>query len=271
MAIIGAILGDIIGSTYEFKKPDSYDYTTSDLFTKDSHFTDETVLSIATALAVIHGRSFADAYRWFGKLYAKAGYGDMFEDWLSNPDKTPYNSYGNGSAMRVSFVADYYDSFLDVQDVARQSASCTHNHAEGIKGAIVTATCIWMAKHGFSKDDILAYVIACYPIDKYAFSPFLSLDEMRHTYKWSASCQNSVPVAMRCVYEADSFEHFMRNVLSLDCDADTIGAIGGSIAEELYNNEQDSILKNKHKYMKQYLDNRLHYMLYAVLEEASKR
>lgn len=230
MAIKGAIIGDIIGSQYEFRKPMEFDNKTAILLSENCKFTDDTVLSLATKYAIKHNISFADE---------------------------PYGSYGNGSAMRVSFVADYYDSMQDVVENASKTAECTHNHPEGIKGAVVVAMCIWMAKHGISKEDILNYAIGQYPKDKYAYSPELTLDEIREIYHWNDNCQGSVPAAIRCVYEANTYTEFIRNVLSLKCDADTLCAIGGGIAEELFDNRKDEILQSADQILERYLDDYL--------------
>lgn len=262
MAIKGAIIGDIIGSQYEFRKPAGFDNKTAVLLTENCKFTDDTVLSLATKYAIQHNISFAEAYKFFGLKYRNVGYGNSFCDWLDGDSIEPYGSYGNGSAMRVSFVADYYDSMQDVIENARKTAECTHNHSEGIKGAVVTAVCIWMAKHGSSKENILEYAISQYPKDEYAYSPEYTLDEIRSNYHWNDACQGSVPAAIRCLYEANSYTEFIRNVLSLKCDTDTLCAIGGGIAEELFDNSNDEIIQSTDQILKQYLDDYLRKIFY---------
>ena len=234
MSIIGSIIGDIIGSQYEFNMPSDYDPATVPLFNDNCKYTDDTVMTIATKAAVIRGEPFAKVYQEFGRKYPDAGYGNLFYGWLFEEDPKPYGSFGNGSAMRVSYIADYYDKKLEVMFKAAESAMCSHDHPEGMKGAIVTATCSYMAKHGASKEDILTFSNRSYPLSEYTFSSERSLDNIRNIYTWDGTCQGSVPVAMRCIYEANSYIEFIRNVFSLNCDMDTICAIGGSVAEELF-------------------------------------
>lgn len=277
MALKGAIIGDIVGSAFEFDNPlakekvapqdivikadngtiycGKNDDKTTILSTRNFEFTDDTVLSLAVKHALTHERPFDECFNLFGKKYRDKGFGGMFLTWLDGNDKAPYNSYGNGSAMRVSYIADHFDDFAMVQDVAKESAKCTHNHPEGIKGAVVTASCIWFAKHKIAdKEGILRYAIACYPADKYPYSPANTLDEMRKYYRWDVTCQGSVPAAIRCVYEANSYTEFIRNVLSLPCDTDTLCAIGGGIAEELFDNSEDELLTHADEILNTYLD-----------------
>jgi len=264
MAIIGAILGDIVGSHYEFRgqRPKDFDHNSSPFFTEGNKFTDDTVLSIATKAAIIDNPdnpNFAKFYKEFGNKYMFVGYGGRFRQWLLLDEQKSYGSFGNGSAMRVSYVADHYDSLEDVIKYATMSAECTHDHPEGIKGAIVTAGCIWCAKHGLNKNKIYEYAIEQYPKDKYRFSPELSLDDIKDKYRWNDICQDSVPVAIRCVLEADSYSEFIRNCYMLDCDTDTICAIGGAIAEELYtNNDTDELMSNAKFTLQKYLDEYLY-------------
>ena len=146
--------------------------------------------------------------------------------------------------MRVSYIADFFNDKLKVAEMARESALCTHNHEEGVRGAVATAVCIGMAKHGLGKDDILSYGISIYPKEKYAYSPEIPLSEIREYYRWNETCQGSVPAVIRCIYEANNYAEFIKNVLSLPCDTDTLCAIGGGIAEELFDNENDELLSH---------------------------
>lgn len=263
MAIIGAILGDIVGSHYEFarQRPADFDYKTAPFFTSRNNFTDDTVLSIATKAAIRsnpNNPDFAGYYKKFGNKYYNAGYGGMFQNWLNSDDPMPYSSYGNGSAMRVSYIADYYKSYADVVKYAELSAKCTHNHPEGIKGATVTAACIWMAKNGSSKNEILRYAGSYYRKLDYRYSPYYTLKEIRNNYRWNSTCQDSVPAAIRCVYEANSYSEFIRNVYSLNCDTDTLCAIGGGIAEELFaDHVEDELMCNATSTLCNYLDDYL--------------
>lgn len=257
MAIKGAIIGDIIGSQYEFKRPKDFDYKTAVLLSDKCRFTDDTVMTLATKYAIDQNLPFANVYQMFGNKYIETGYGSRFRQWLINREKEPYGSYGNGSAMRVSYIGEKFDSNSDVLSYAKKSAICTHNHPEGIKGAKVTASCIWMAKHGYTKEDILEYACLLYPMDKYAFSCEIALDDLRDIYHWDVTCQGSVPAAIRCVYEANSYTEFIRNVFSLNCDTDTLCAIGGGIAEELFDNSSDEILSRSDDILSTYLDDLL--------------
>lgn len=286
MAIKGAIIGDIIGSQFEFhniyadKKIAPQDivvYANKDticcgyndnktaiLLTDKCEFTDDTVLTLATKYAILHDKPFAEAYAQFGKKYRHKGFGGMFLDWLDTDHTQPYNSYGNGSAMRVSYIADCYGKGYDLLvKKTRESAKCTHNHPKGIKGAVVTACCIAMAMQGKSKEDILQYGIEQYPKEEYAYSPEFSLAQIRKYYRWDVTCQGSVPAVIRCIYEANSYTEFIRNVLSLKCDTDTLCAIGGGIAEELFDNSADPIMTQADEILKKYLDD---YLLKIFLE-----
>lgn len=240
MAIIGAVLGDIAGSQYEFTKmrPEDLDWKNCELFTKKCRFTDDTVLTIGTKKAILEDKENPNFGLWYQKMgiaYPKAGYGGMFRRYLQDPDRKPYNSFGNGSAMRVSPVVDLYDDHKKIMEMAKLSAVCTHNHPEGAKGAIVTAACAKIAQETKSKQSIYEFAQKFYgDSDKYKYPVTMSLDEMRKIYRWDVTCQGSVPAAIRCVLEADSYEEFLRNVFSLPCDMDTLGAIGGGIAEELF-------------------------------------
>ena len=253
MAIIGAILGDISGSRYEFVRPANLNWKQCELFTDDCYCTDDTVMTLATKFAIRNSVSFADAYRKFGKQYPNAGYGCTFESWIDNPIALPYGSYGNGSAMRCSYIGEYFDNEKDVVTYAIKSAECTHNHPEGIKGAVVTAMCIYMAKRGATKSDIFNYVKRHYPKEKYKYSIEHTLEKYRETYKWDITCQGSVPVAIECFLESEDYESFLRNVYSLSCDMDTICAIGGGVAEEFYKGTGF----NNASLLSRYLDNYL--------------
>jgi ADP-ribosylglycohydrolase len=199
-----------------------------------ARFTDDTVMTLAIKKAIIEGLDLTETMVEVGRRYPNCGYGGSFYNWVNGDDHTPYGSYGNGSAMRVSFVGEYYDDFDEMQLEAKATAALSHNHPEGIKGAVVTATCIWMARHGKSKQEIYDYVLSEYPPESYEYSVAYSLEELRPRYKWNETCQGSVPAAMRCFYESTDYESFMRNVISLNCDTDTFGAIAGGVAEEFY-------------------------------------
>mgnify|MGYP001491002436 CR=1 FL=1 len=256
MAVTGAILGDIAGSRFEFYKPENLDYLHCPLFDENHEFTDDTVMTLAVKKAIREKLDLTETIREVGRHYPDCGYGGHFVQWLFMEDPKPYNSYGNGSAMRVSFVGEYYEELADVIRVAEETAAVSHNHPEGIKGAVVTAVCIWMARHGKTKQEIYDYVAGQYPDGKYSFGIDKDMEYLARHYTWDVTCMTSVPVAMRCFYESDSFESFMRNIFRLDCDSDTLGAIGGAVAEEFYHGagfDPEPILRK-------YLDQRLYAM-----------
>ncbi len=245
MAVTGAILGDIAGSQYEGGPCDNPQ--NCEIFTKRARFTDDTVTTLAVKYAIDHNMPFVKAFKKIGRNYPDCGYAPMYEKWVFSDDTEPYGSWGNGSAMRTSYIGEYYEDESDVEKMAAECAAVTHNDPEGIKGAVVTAKCIWMAKHGRSKQDIYDYVLEQYPENTYRFSIDKDLAYIRENYDWDVSCQGSVPVAMRCFYESDSYESFIRNVFSFDCDCDTICCIGGGVAEEFYGGtgfDDDKLLCN---------------------------
>ena len=270
MGIKGAILGDIAGSQYEFNnmRPKDLDWKNVPLFTKKCRRTDDSILTIATKGAILEGErkdkepNFTKWYHTMGNNY-NGGYGGMFRQWLASDRPQPYNSFGNGSAMRVSFIGEHYDNADDVVKFAKQSAAVTHNHPEGVKGAIITAACANMVKYeNATKQDIYNYTYKFYGDEnKYKYPISMSLDDMRKIYRWDVTCQGSVPAAIRCVLEADSYEEFMRNVMSLPCDMDTLGAIGGGIAEELFG-LKDIDVEN---ILKQYLEPHLFDITYDII------
>ena len=231
----GAILGDIVGSPYEFDMGDK----TKDfpLFSEDSYFTDDTVMTIAVAEAfmvapddedMIRQRLVQSMQKW-GHRYPGAGYGVRFSSWLDSKNPQPYNSWGNGSAMRVSAVAWLYGDLDTVRHMARLSAEVTHNHPEGIKGAEATAAAIFLARTGHSKAEIKAYIE-----NEFSYDLSRTCDEIRPAYHHVESCQETVPEAITAFLEGDSFEDVIRTAVSLGGDCDTLTAIAGSIAEGFY-------------------------------------
>lgn len=248
MAVKGAVLGDILGSQYEFNRPKNLDWKNVPLVGGlPMGFTDDTVMILAIKKAFTTGEDLTETMVKVGRKYPNCGYGGRFYRWVNGHKHDPYNSWGNGAAMRVAFVGEYYDDYDEMQRMAKKTATVSHNHPEGIKGAIVTATCIWMAKHDKTKQEIYDYVLEQYPVNEYEYSIGYSLDEIRSHYRWNESCQGSVPVAMRCFYESTNYESFMRNIFSLECDSDTFGAIAGGVVEEYYhgfdNIDADGIIK----------------------------
>lgn len=227
--LYGAIAGDIAGSTYEFfgLKGDE-----QELFPKNSEFTDDTILTLAVADALNNGVPMAEAIRTYATLYPNpmGGYGSRFVIWLAAGKGTPaYNSYGNGSAMRVSACAWAGDTIDEVQNIARMSAVCTHNHPEGIKGAVATASAIFMARMGASKEEIRKYVHENF----YDMSRSYE-DLYNDKYNFHAACQDTVPEAIICFLESEDYESALRMVMLVNKDTDTAAAICGAIAGAFY-------------------------------------
>lgn len=233
----GAILGDIIGSPYEFDmggKTKSFP-----LFSKTSTFTDDTVMTVAVAEAFMDAQGATDV-DWirrrlinglhkYGKMFPNAGYGGRFGMWLFLDGTEPYGSFGNGSAMRVSSVAWIYDDLKTVREMARLSAEVTHNHPEGIKGAEATASAIFLARKGNTKEEIKAYIE-----DNFGYDLSRTCDEIRPNYYHVESCQETVPEAIIAFLEGESFEDVIRTAVSLGGDCDTLTCIAGAIAEGFY-------------------------------------
>lgn len=234
--LCGAIAGDIIGSKYEFfPHKDTY----FPLFSNEySDYTDDTVMTIANADWLITGESLLIIMKDYGKRYPTAGYGGMFKNWLREDDPKPYNSFGNGSAMRVSPVGWAFDTLEKTLEAAKQSAEVTHNHPEGIKGAQATAACIFMARTGKSKQEIKEYIEK-----KFSYNLNRTCDEIRPTYKFDETCQGTVPESIIAFLESTDFENAVRLAVSLGGDADTMGAITGGIAEAFYGGVPNHIRK----------------------------
>ena len=224
--IIGAISGDIIGSTREFQPVKTKDFN---LFTKLSGFTDDTIMTLAIANWLIKDKNslnvLIDELKHWGRLYPNAGYGGRFIKWLMQDSPEPYGSWANGSAMRVSPCAWVGETLEEVQDLAYKSAVVTHNHPEGIKGALATADAIYLARIGAGKNEIRDHIEI-----RYEYDLDFTIDEIRPFYKFDVSCKGSVPEAIVCFLEASDFEDSIRNAVSLGGDADTQAAIAGSIA-----------------------------------------
>ena len=241
--MFGAILGDIIGSPYEF---DCNNIKTKDfpLFSQKSHFTDDTVMTLAVAKAFMDTEDVSDdkavkanlvaSMRELGAAYPDAGYGGRFSHWLTAENPKPYHSYGNGSAMRVSSVAWMFNTLEEVRRAARLSAEVTHNHPEGIKGAEATASAIFLARKGYVKHYIQKYIET-----EFGYDLHRTCDEIRPNYHHAESCQETVPEAIIAFLEGESFEDVIRTAVSLGGDCDTLTAIAGSIAEGYYGTDED--------------------------------
>ncbi|HEM6290753.1 TPA: ADP-ribosylglycohydrolase family protein, partial [Streptococcus suis] len=231
--MFGAIVGDVIGSRFEGRNNKSKEF---DLFHPTCRFTDDSVMTAAVAASFLGlNESFDDLeealvlnMKDFGKLYPRAGYGPQFKKWIESKDSEPYNSFGNGSAMRVSACGHVGKSLEETLDLAERVASVTHNHPEGIKGAQAVAGAIFLARTGKSKEEIRQFVT-----DNFYNLDF-TLDAIRPSYQFDSSCQGSVPQAIVAFLEADDFEDAIRNAVSLGGDSDTLAAIAGSIAEPFF-------------------------------------
>jgi ADP-ribosylglycohydrolase len=224
----GAIAGDVIGAPYEWNRIKTTDFP---LFRSESHWTDDTVLTVAVAEALLGDGDYRAALRSWGVRYPHAGYGGMFRRWLASPSRRSpaYNSFGNGSAMRVSAVGWLRHSTDAVLAEAAKSAEVTHNHPEGVKGAQAVALAILRARTGISKLDIRHELT-----DRFGYDLERRLEDIRPVYQFDETCQGSVPEALIAFFEADSWEAAVRNAVSLGGDADTQACIAGSVAEAFY-------------------------------------
>ncbi|MGV8944868.1 MAG: ADP-ribosylglycohydrolase family protein [Lutibacter sp.] len=240
--MIGAIIGDIVGSVYEFDNHKSKEF---ELFHKDSTFTDDTVMTIAVADFILcdHGnpgqpRFVSYLHKWY-KLYPNESYGAKFTQWIKQFDTLdytqfkPYNSYGNGAAMKISPVADSFGS----TENAKWITEVSHNHPEGIKGAQAVTSAIFLARSK-SKDEIKKYIEK-----EYGYDLSRTVDELRETYEYNETCQRTVPEAIICFLESTDFEDAIRNAISIGGDSDTLACITGGIAEAYYQEIPEWILK----------------------------
>jgi ADP-ribosyl-[dinitrogen reductase] hydrolase len=237
--MLGAIIGDYIGSQMEFQPERLLHREDFELITGNCRFTDDTVMTIATADAILNNKDFASTYKEWGRKYPRAGYGGMFGSWLLQDNLIPMNSFGNGTAMRVSPVSWLYEDAEKVMEVATKSAIASHIHPEGYKGAQAIAACIYMARNKVDKAQIKEIVE-----EAFGYNLDLSLEEIKDSYseKITAemfSCQKSVPEAIICFLEGNSFEDVIRKAVSLGGDTDTQAAIAGSIAEAYYGIPED--------------------------------
>lgn len=232
--MLGAIIGDVVGSRYEFSSEKTKSF---ELFHPDCRLTDDSVMTIAVGCACSDSdlndeKDFKGSVAWYmrriGRQYPKAGYGGMFARWLMSDFMPAYNSFGNGSAMRVSPVAWVAKNLEEAEKLAKWSAEVTHNHPEGIKGAQAIAAAIFLARNGASKEEIKEYT------EKNYYKLDFTLDQIRPSYKFDVTCRGSVPQAIQCFLEATDFEDAIRNAVSLGGDGDTQAAMAGAIAEAFY-------------------------------------
>ncbi len=232
--MLGAIIGDIVGSPYEFNSDKTKDFV---LLAPYCNPTDDSIMTIAVGCACVEAdlgdeedfkEILADKMREIGRQYPEAGYGAGFYNWLMDDDAEAYGSFGNGSAMRVSPVAWAADSLEDAERLAKWSAEVTHNHPEGIRGAQAVAAAIFLARNGADKDGIREY------IEKEYYILDFTVDGIRDGYSFNVTCEGSVPQAIVCFLDSEDFEDAIRNAVSLGGDADTQACIAGAIAEAYY-------------------------------------
>jgi ADP-ribosylglycohydrolase len=243
--MIGAIAGDIIGSVYEWHNIRRTDFP---LFDEHCTFTDDTVLTVAMADTILNHSDYGKKLKEYFKLYPERGYGAGFRRWAAHRGSRPYNSMGNGSAMRVSPVGFGFNTLDEVLEEAQNSAEPTHNHPEGIKGAQATASSIFLARKGASKGDIKTYIE-----DNFDYNLNEPLDQIRSYYKFDETCPGSVPQAIRAFLESNDYEDAIRKAISIGGDSDTIACITGGIAEAYYKKVPDVIVER----VKEILDQRL--------------
>lgn len=234
--ILGAIIGDIIGSVFEWHNVKATDFQ---LFTEKTDFTDDSVLTFATMDAILNDIDYTTAYQTYGRNFPHRGYGGFFKSWIHSNDPQPYNSYGNGSAMRVSPVGWAYDTLDEVLLQAKRSAEVTHNHPEGIKGAQATAAAVFLVRTGSSKADIKKYIRATFGYDLER-----RIDDIRPVYRFNETCQETVPEAIIAFLESDDYESAIRLAISIGGDSDTVACITGGIAEAFYKDIPDWIAEN---------------------------
>ncbi len=232
--MIGAIIGDVVGSVYEFNNTRSKEFP---LFQQNSDFTDDSVLSFATAKVLLDGGDYAATYQRFARAYPNRGYGVRFRRWIMLDDPKPYNSFGNGSAMRVAPVGFAFADAESTLKEAKRSAEVTHNHPEGIKGAQAVALAIWMARKGENKDAIRQAIE-----EQFGYDLSRNCDFIRQVNNFDETCQGSVPEAITCFLESADFADCIRLSISIGGDSDTIACIAGGIAQAYYGDIPDWIV-----------------------------
>ena len=258
--MIGAIIGDVVGSRFEFNNIKTKNF---ELIANDSEFTDDSVLTIAVMDIMNSGdisyENCVKTMQKWAKKYPYAGYGSKFVYWKDMNNPRPYNSCGNGSAMRVSAVGWFAKSEEEVIRLSKAVTEITHNHPEGLKGAEVTAMCIYKALHGSSKEDLKDYIITMYPE-----VASLDYEELRRTYVHGPEiCQVTLPQALYCFLISTDFEDCLRTTISIGGDCDTTAAISCAIAEAFYKNIDDNLIRQvRNKLTKEMLD---------VIDLASKK
>ena len=231
--MLGAIIGDVLGSSF-----DCYPMKTKkfELLDNKSHFTDDTVMTAAVADSIMNEVTYVESLQKWGRKYPRAGYGSWFRKWIHQDDPKPYNSFGNGSAMRCSSVGWFFDDQEAVLEEAKKSAEITHNHPEGIKGAQAVSLGVMLGRMGSTKTEIQDKLESLFDYDLSQ-----KLDHIRPNYRFDVTCQGSVPQAIISFLESEDFEDAIRNAISLGGDADTQACIAGALAEGYYMNIPDQI------------------------------
>ncbi|WP_414542979.1 ADP-ribosylglycohydrolase family protein [Nostoc sp. CCY0012] len=249
--MLGAIAGDIIGSVYEGKNFKTKDFP---LFNRECRFTDDTVLTVAVADVILNAdqspdnNQYIDQLKLYYRRYPYAGYGRNFREWANSNSRQPYNSLGNGAAMRVSPIGYAFNDLDTVLREAQHSAEVTHNHPEGIKGAQATATAIFLARTGHDKAQIKSYIQ-----NTFGYNLELTLEQIRPTYQYDSTCPGSVPQAIIAFLESTSFEDAVRNAVSIGGDSDTVSCIAGSIAQAFYGGVPQAIAESALSHLNEHL------------------
>lgn len=234
--MLGSIIGDIAGSCYEFNSPKRTDI---DLFPAASEITDDSILTIATAEVLLTKGDYRRTYQMFGRLYPEpmGGYGARFNDWIWQKDPEPYQSWGNGAAMRVAPIGWAFTTVEDVLEEAQRSAIVSHDHPEGIKGAQATALTVFLARNRATKEEIREVIV-----DRFGYDLSRTVEEIRPSYRFDESCQGTVPQAIIAFLDSTDFESAVRLAISLGGDSDTLACITGGIAEAFYREMPESMV-----------------------------
>ncbi|MFP4392771.1 MAG: ADP-ribosylglycohydrolase family protein [Desulfohalobiaceae bacterium] len=254
--MLGAIIGDIVGSRFEARPFKGTDF---ELFTQQCTFTDDTVLSVAVADSLLQRAPYSTKIKEYYRRYPWAGFGGSFQIWAASNSEEPYNSLGNGSAMRVSPVAWYYNQREQVLQQAENSAAVTHNHPEGIKGAQAVALAIHLARQGTDKAEIKSQIS-----QGFGYNLDRSLEDIRPGYSFDVTCPGSVPEALICFLEAQDFEQAIRNAVSLGGDSDTQACIAGSVAEAFFQGVPQKLREQGLDFLDNFLQSKVEEFLKTV-------
>jgi ADP-ribosylglycohydrolase len=254
----GSIIGDICGSIYEWNNRVTDKPGDINLVNQECYYTDDTILVLAIADAVLNGRDYQKYLLTWTKKYPNCGYGIKFKTWFTQNNPKPYNSYGNGSAMRVGSIGWCFETLEETIDEAGKSARITHNHKEGIKGAKAVAAAIYLARNNKTKKEIKEYIE-----NEFKYKLSTDITKLREKYKYEATCQNTVPPAIMAFLESSNFEDSIQIAISLGGDSDTLASITGSISEAFYKNIPLSLIN--------FVNNKLQDDMKAVLNKFYNR